>query len=600
MRLLILPLACILLLVGGGSARAEVRVQGALDPEMVEVGETAVLTISVEGAGSIEGTPRMNAPDGISMRSTGESRSFSFVNGKMSQSIQLQYVVIALRAGAFTIGPVEVQAGKRAYTVGPFRLTAANGSGGSSSPRSSPPPIGSPRGEPPRDDRGNDDSTPPILVDMRAEPAEVSVGQQTTLIVRFWQRADVAVLDARFVPPETEGFWKEDLPPERRSTTTRGGLAYSMTEIRMALFPTRPGDLPVSPARVHVQYRDPGRNRGDPFSIFGFGGREREAEPASNQVTVKVRPLPKPEPADFSGAVGRFTVRGEVDRAEARQGEPITWSITIEGEGNVSAVDGPHFPEIPGCRGLDGGTNAKTTRDGDTVGGTKSFSRILVPESAGVLELPALQWTAFDPHDRRYVTYDVPSRRLTVAAATGLSADDASRARIGSAIRGIRTRTRLHPRGMERPWDRVDFWAFQLVPIAGVAAAYTIKRRRDRIDRDPVGSRMRQAPRKLRSALASVTAERSDPWGALVRAVDGFLADRYGPEVRGMTRADLPAFLVGERSDPEVAASLASLLAEADTLRYTPALSGGASEGIPAAIGKAADLCARLPGGRRG
>jgi len=590
--------AILALVVWSGAAAGEVRVTGAIDPETVEVGESAVLTISVEGAGSVDGTPRMNAPDGISIRSAGESRNFSMVNGRISKSIVLQFVVIALRPGAFTIGPIEVQAGGRAYTAGPFRLTATQGGGGSppaTVPRS---PGRPPQGEP--NDAGSAQAgAPPIFVDMRAEPTEVSVGQQTTLLIRFWRRADVDVLDAGFIPPETEGFWKEDLPPERHSQASRGGATYDLTEIRMALFPTRAGDLTVSPARVHVQYRDPGGNRGDPFSFFGLGGRQREAEPASNPVSVRARALPKPAPAGFLGAVGRYTIEARPDRDGARQGEPFTWMVTIEGEGNISAVEGPRFPDIPGCRGLDGGNSAKTTKDGDVVGGSKSFSRILIPESAGNLELPSLSWVVFDPREGRYVALTVPSRRIPVVAATGIAADDASRGRVGAAIRGIRSSTRLRSLSTERPWKQAGFWLLQLIPIGALAAAFVLQRRRARIERDPAGARMRRAPRKLRAALAAVAADREDPWGALVHALDEFLVDRYGAEIRGMTRPALGEALVERGCDPGVSASLVSFLEQADARRYTPAIGSGEGDGITGAIGQAADLAARLTGGTR-
>lgn len=574
-------------LVAAGSARAEVSVTGSCEPDAIEVGDSAVLTIVVEGASSIDGDPKVSAPEGLSIRSAGESRSFSMVNGRISKSIQIQYVVIPLRPGSYSIGPVEVHAGGRAFTVGPYSLNATQGG----SAPASPPSPGTPA--PGTGDQTARGGTPPIFVDMRAEPPEVTIGQQTTLIVRFWQRDGVAVFDAQFMPAETEGFWKEDLTPERHTRAMRGGASYNVTEIRQALFPTRVGELSVSPARVRVQFREPGRDRSDPFSIFGFGGRDREAEPASNSCVIRVRPLPQPAPSTFTGAVGRYTIHADTDPDAGRQGEPLTWTVTIRGEGNVSTLAGPRFPDIPGCRSLDGGSNAKVTHDNDIVGGEKRFSRILIPESAGNLDLPSLSWAAFDPAEGRYVTMEVPARKITIGPASSAGADDGSRARIGAAIRGIRPEGRLQPLSAERPWSQTGFWLIQIVPIGALVAAFMLRRNRARLEQDPEGVRMRRAPRKLRAALQRVASEREDPWGALIRAIDAFLADRYGSEVGGMTRSSLAPYLVARGCDPEVAGALANLLREADALRYTPA-TAQRGEGIGRAVALAADLTARL------
>jgi hypothetical protein len=566
-------------------ARGEVHVNAALDPQAVTLGEAAILTITLDGSGSFEGEPNFHAPDGVRVRSAGESRNFSLVNGRFSQTVQRQYAILALREGSYTIGPVEVKVSGRTYSLGPYTLTAG--------PGAAPPPAGGPadRGDPVEpEDRG---PTPPVAVEMRVEPAEVAVGQQTILSVRFLTRADIAVLDARFLAPESQGFWKVDLPQVPQSVVRRGGTAYRVSEVRMALFPTRPGTLKIDPARVHVQYRDSRGDPYDPFSFFGRRGQEREAEPASNACTVVAKALPKPEPAGFTGAVGRYSIRSRLDRDRGAQGEPITWTVTIEGDGNISSIEGPRFPDLPGCRGVDGGSDVQTRRDAQTVGGSKSFSRVLIPDAAGNLDLPSLTWTYFDPQDERYHTLSTTAQRIAIAAAT--AASDGGGGRIGGALRPIRTSSRLESLAAERPWRQTGFWLLQVVPIGALAAGITIRRRRLLIERDPVGARIRHAPRRLARALRAVETETQDPWGKLVRAVEDFLDGRFGSEIRGLTRADLAGYLTRKGADPDAARAMADLLGRADVLRFTPR-SGTTREDLAGAIRTAADCAARLAG----
>jgi hypothetical protein len=557
--------AAVILLVLGLPvlARGEVRVQGNLDPTAVSAGETAVLTITVEGAASIESIEDWTAPDGLRVRAGGESRNISIVNGRMSKSIQKQYAITALRAGSYTFGPIDVRAGAKSFRVGPFTLEAA------ASTRSVP----QQQQEPGTRGQGSARSgAPPVLVEMSVEPTEVTVGQQALLRVRFMRRSDVSVLDAQFIPPEMEGIWKESLPPERRSNQTRNGTFYEATEILFAVFPTRSGDMEITPARVTVQYRDPSlRGRVDPFGFFAFGGRELEEDLPSNPVRLKVKPLPQPKPPGFTGAVGSFSLSSKLDRDAARQGEPLTWTVEIRGTGNISSVAGPEFPSVVGCRGFDGGSNVEVTKAQDRLGGVKTLSRVLVPEAAGPVSLPALSWSYFDPEAGKYVSAGIPGRKLDVAAASVAEAGQAG-GRIGGALRPPRPVERLHRLAGERPWTQTSFWVAQMVPLVTIALAYAVRLRQARAARDPVGARMRGAPGRLRRRLreAASGADAVDPWGGMVRAIEDYLADRFGQETRGMTREDLAEHLKSRRLPEEPVRRLVDILKQSDALRYTP------------------------------
>lgn len=582
-------IALLALLLAATSASGEVRVSGSIDPQAIGVGESAVMTITIEGASSVEGKPSLRSPDGLRIREGGESRSFSLVNGRLSQSIQQQYILTPLREGEFAIGPFEVRVSGRAYQIGPLRLSAVSGGGaGPSTPRSAPPSGGGQREE--------DRSTPPIAVEMIVDPDDPYVGEQITARISFLRRYDASVLDARFVPPDTEGFWREEMPPERRSRRERGGTPYEATDVLLALFPTRAGDLKISPAAVQVRYRDP-RARGgyDPFSFFGFRGAEREAEIPSKACAVRVRSLPPGAPSSFAGAVGDYEIRASLDRDTAIQGEPVTWIVEIVGEGNIAALEGPRFPEVVGCRGYEAGSEAETTRGNDRIGGRKRFSRVLVPEIAGSLSLPSIEWAYFDPKEERYRVVETSRRTVRVEPAKA-GTGDLSTERLGGAIRGSRTRTRLTPLSAERPWTRTGFWLLQAIPVAGLAGSLALRRRREERRRDPEGFRMRRAPRRLREALRSVAAETEDPWGMLARSLESYLADRYGAEVRGMTRESLGAHLVSRGAPSEIAQRLSALLARADSLRYTPATDQAAA-GIHEAVREVLECAARL--GRR-
>jgi hypothetical protein len=285
------------------------------------------------------------------------------------------------------------------------------------------------------------------------------------------------------------------------------------------------------------------------------------------------------------------------DRAEAVQGEPLTWTIEIAGRGNVATVEGPGFPDVPGCRAYDSGSEVETTKSNDRIGGTKKFSRVLIPETAGTVRLPKLRWSYFDPEKASYTTVEARSVDLRVRPASADGAPEAA-VRLGGAIRPIRTTTRLSPAGSERPWTQLGFWIVSVLPVASLGAAWIWKRRREESMRDPARVRMREAPRRLREALDSVERDAGDPWGHLVRALEGYLSDVYGPETRGLTREELGRFLSARGAHPEESVRMARLLERADGLRYTPAGNAG-TEQLRGALREGL-TCAERLGGRAG
>ena len=73
---------------------------------------------------------------------------------------------------------------------------------------------------------------------MAVDKSDVWVGQQVVLSFQFWRRVQ-PWSNPSYTAPRTEGFWREDLGPERSFRDVHKGQVYSVTEVRYALFPTR-------------------------------------------------------------------------------------------------------------------------------------------------------------------------------------------------------------------------------------------------------------------------------------------------------------------------------------------------------------------------
>ena len=109
---------------------------------------------------------------------------------------------------------------------------------------------------------------------------------------------------------------------------------YRVTELRTILFPTVIGEQVIEPAMLTI-----------PSSLFQRG-MSLQTEP----ISVNVKPLPEPIPADFSGAVGQYSLSAMAQTEAGESGnllsvqvdEPVTLRVTLEGAGNLENSGDDH------------------------------------------------------------------------------------------------------------------------------------------------------------------------------------------------------------------------------------------------------------------
>jgi hypothetical protein len=588
-----------LLLVGFGVAPAwaEVRVEISLEPEAIPAGETAVLAVTVTGASGVDQGPSIPDAPGLTFRSAGRSTSISIVNGRMTQSIAWNFLVLGGKPGQYTIGPVEIREKSKAYRSGTAVLTVADagvsgpgagspgGGGRGRQPGARPPSVPAPGRTgagalvPSEDDI--DPAAGDVFVGSSVDRDRVLLGEQVTLRFQVWVPLDMPVLDSQVANlPATEGFWREDLPPQRTSTTNVRGRPYQISEFAFALFPTRTGRLDIGEGAVDlvIQDRRGGRRSIDPFGFFA-NYPERRARLRSKPLVVRVDPLPEPRPEDFTGGVGSFRLRGSLERAETGQNEPLTLVLTVEGTGNVSTVGDPRLPEMPGVRAYASGSDVQSSRDGDQLRGAKTFRLVLVPESTGHKEVPPVRLTVFDPKERRFVRLETPPLPYTVVASIAPSGGAGEVARTGRDLRMIRTGGALGRIGAAERWRSGGFWLLQAVPLLFLAGGLVVRSRRRRREADWGGFLSRGAPGRLRRELdaigAAATAAPGEPgvgYDRLDAALDRYFTDRFHVPVRALTREELAAELARQGVAEDGTGTVRTLLDRCDFARFAPAV----------------------------
>jgi len=556
---------CSVLLVAlfPGAALA-LEVTASVDPDKGRVGEEMVLTVVVSGSFRNLSDPVLpNLSDDFDVYSAGSSRNFSFINGRTSSSLSLQYRLVPKRVGTFTIGPIQVEHDKEVVSTRPITVQVFQ----------APPPP-----EPKGDDAaqsvtgGNQDLFVRASVDKQAP----FLFEQVTYTLSFYTR--VGLLESpQLSQPSTQGFWREDLPASDAHEAVVDGVRYQVSEVSFALFPTTPGKLTVGEAVLDCNVRVRSRNR-DPFSMFGGGLYEgKRVQLRTDPLTVNVKPLPPGAPPGFDGAVGDYVLEVSADKTEVTQNDAVVLTVAVNGNGNLRTVPEIKLPNLSEFRTYPQSSKQQMKPDQRTVGGFSTQEFVLVPLTAGVKTIPPIELATFSPRAGAYRVLQSKPITLHVTPATaGAVVPGNTRAGIEVVGRDIRFIETSLPRFMSAGSElgRARTWLFLYpLPVFAYAGVWWWDRRRRRLGADVALRRRsraaRDARRRLKESKVDGAAGRAAEAAAVIR---GYCADLWNVPAAGLTADALAERLQGMGVDP---APLVSLLDGWDAARFAPVSADG-------------------------
>jgi hypothetical protein len=554
-----------------------------VDARKLGVEDQLQLDLVLEGA-SLDAA-QISPPPLTNLRIVGGpmvSTQVSFVNGAVSQRRVHTYVLQPQGVGRAEVGAARVAAGGVEKTTAPLSIDVVAGSVLPRRSRGRDPfgadPFGAdPFGSDPFDSlfgaRRSRGPAPKLFVEAAPSRTRLHVGEPLLLTYNLYTQASVT--DLRFSEaPSYPGFWSEDLDKPRSTpagepATVEGERYRRFPVLQKLLFPTRAGTLTIPAARIRI-----GLTRG--FFDVGDGTIERPTQ----ALTITAEPIPD-EPG-FSGAVGRFRVSSSLDKTDLAFGEAATVRFRVEGSGNLKWVDrGPELA-VPGAKVYPPQVRSELKPGPGGISGSKTWEYVVVPETAGSLEVPALAFSYFDPDAGRLVQADTSPLSLRVEAPPGgipPAAGKAAPAAVALAgVRPLRSDLDLPSLRLPQPRARHVAWAAGaalLLHVALAGAGAWSGRRRATLPRSAGRRSVRSALADLQRAGRPGTSKES-----AAALIEKTLHDLFGELENGDA-------VGGER---ERAAR--AVLEEVRFLRYAPQL-GDYSEKIREVASRAAEVVRR-------
>src|ERR1700679_1627954 len=294
---------------GAGEAAAP-SVDAAIEPSQIEMGDSAQLTITTSGSGTLS----VSLPEvsGLEFRVVGQSRQIQIINGATLESTSTIIRVTPEQPGIFTIPGPTPHSPPMVLRVMP------SGSGGSSA---APHGSASPGLTPflPGGSNSNVHLTADgsAFVNLDIPKHELYVGESVPVEIEVGMR-DGFVASINGLPKlNSSDFTLNNLSrqPEHAAKTVNG-VPFTVYTWHSLLAGVKPGVYSLNfetPMTVRVRTRPRADSRiddllGDPFLQNLFAVMvQKNINVTSPEAAMKVLPLPSQgKPPDFSGAVGTF------------------------------------------------------------------------------------------------------------------------------------------------------------------------------------------------------------------------------------------------------------------------------------------------------
>lgn len=588
-------LALLMLLLTGIGWGASVRLSQSpgRGKRTVEVGDMFYIYMEVQDIDARPEVPK-SVPGAKVMyfERTGQSSSFSSVNGRTTQSFSYTYTITlrATKEGSFSYGPVTVggvRSNKVSYHIGaqgaqngPAASSAAPGNGRAGADSDKPKFIG--KGD------GN--------LFLRASVSKSSAYEQEALVytVKLYTTYDAIKFIGASAAPKFDGFVVEESKAisSQLNYETYNGKTYATAVIaRYIIFPQMTGSLKVS-GNTYTVAVDQREYYHDPFFGSMSYSTPLQLNVTPNDLSVNVKPLPVPKPADFSGGVGKFSITSSLKSSEFKTNQAAAIVYTVSGSGNLKYVQLPDLQSIypPQIEIYTPTTKQNISAGSSNVSGNVTFDYTFMPLEEGNVTIPEVKLVYFNPETQKYETS--VARGYTVNVGKGKS----------SARSQSRKTVRFNPELLRVNPDKLSvrhvpvirsfpYWLCFILPVVILAVALIVYKRYVSMHADIAALNSRRADKLARRRLkrAHDALRKGDVenfYTELLKALWGYLGDKLKMPTSELMRDNIRQVLAEKGIPESVVEDLISLIDEAEFAKYS---SAGGKEGMDAAYSHAID-----------
>ena len=560
----------------------------------VSVGETFNLIYTVNAQASNFHGPVIQGFDVLTGPYTSTSSSIRAVNGRTSMSISytFTYIIRASREGTFDIPGATVMVDNKQYKANTVTIKVVKSAAGVQG--------SAPGGNAGRNNQGGEEATSgsnnDVFIKTVVDNSNPMQGEGIIFTYKIFFKVPISQPNIT-KPSSFDGFWSHILKDNAKLSQynqTIDGEVYHVAELlKVVLYPLKSGKLVIDPYELEcvAQYRRQTKTKtGDPFfddffnnSFFNESYANVEKKLKSNSLVINVRPLPTAEkPADFSGAVGTFTFKTDLDKTKTQTNDPINLKCTITGKGNIQLIDKLNTTFPPDFETYDPKITNNVNTTGTGVSGSQTFEYLIIPRKPGKFTIKPIPFSYFDIEKKRYVTLTSPEYTINVEkgsndngtiAYSGPGKEDIKY--IGSDIRHIKNQSLLLQRTGTFFFASPIFFLAMILPVVLFFIFIFVWKKLEIRRSDTLLMKNRKATRvaikRLKKANIFLKEKRQEEFYIEIsQALWGYLSDKFSIPLADLSMESVHEALMKKNVSDEIIKQFIQTLDNTEFARFAP------------------------------
>ena len=493
--------------------------------------------------------------------------SQSWINGRSSFNKTYSYFLIPTQRGTLTIKQASIEINGQIYKTTPIRVnvTAA---------------VEQPRD--PNDTQVSADNELHLVADI--SKVNPYINEPITVVYKLYFSNNIGITNSRELDkPKYNDFWSQNIDIKQfvvEQGKYRGEDYRFIVLKKVVLYPQKSGKLVIEPLSLEIDVQLPTNRR----TIFGqmvlAEGNKRVSAGAK---TINVKALPEAgKPEDFSGAVGRFDFKVKPSKTNLKSGESLDLEVSVSGNGNLKLFTLPK-PVVPSSLEMYDPVHneqVKTPLSGMT--GKIADKYTIIPQYKGKYPIKPMQFTYFDLASKSYKTITSPEVMVNVLDGP-MAASDAVASNEGTPKKGIlstaqfkfvKLKTDLMPIHQDDFFGSSLFYTLTFLPFLGIPLVVLFKKRKEAIDGDLVGNKIKLSNKLAKKYLSEAQKEigNKEPFYiALEKALHNFLKAKLNIETSEMSKEKISEILKERNAQSDSVAAFISLTENCEFARYAPA-----------------------------
>ena len=531
--------------------------------------------------------------------SQSRSSSVSIVNGRTTSSstITLTYTVTTEKPGTFHVPAATVVSDGKAYKSDSPTInvlpggsrSAGGGAAGGSAGGGQGAQGGGQAHQNPADrmhvaDVGDRITGKDIFIAVTASKKRVFEQEAVLLTYKLYTLVNISSLEGKM--PELDGFHVQEInrqrQPELKMEHYNGKNYGTVVWSQYVVFPQQTGTLRIPEIKYEATVVQQNRSA-DPFDIFFGGGsmmQEVRKTVMAPAVTLQVDALPTPKPANFSGAVGRFSIASTLTPQELKANDATTLRLTVTGTGNMKLMKAPEVAWPKDFERYDPKTEDKTSVGATGSSGSVLYDFIAVPRHQGKFELPPVEFCYFDPDAREYKTVSTASYTIDVAKGKGGSSSSQAMSKeevelLNSDIHYIKTGEPTYLTADSALFGSSRYWMTYGIALVAFGVLMFIFRRRAVANADLVGRRGRGASKvatkRLKTARKLMAENNATAfYEETMKALWGYVGDKLNIPVSELSKDNVREKLTARQLSDELIDQFLRALDDCEFARFAP------------------------------